>query len=190
MTTIAYRDGVLAADSCFTHESEAGGSRRANCIKLYRKFVTLHNVPEKRVEIQDVLVGLSGESGPGMVFLDAIFAPRALHDEDATRELFAHGGADFSALVLTRNGLFEYDGWYRGERVIEPYWAIGSGTKVALGAMEMSATAEQAVTIACRWDAHTRGPVVTAELLPYDTDYDKMSEDVAKGLIEITSKTA
>lgn len=188
MTTIAYRDGIMAADSCVTHSSEEGGSRRANCIKLFRKFVTLQLPGHTGVEIQDVLVGVSGESGPGMVFVDSIFDAR--HDIDETRRLFTDGSADFTALVLTRNGLFEYDGWYRGEHVLEHFWAIGSGTKVALGAMEVGATAPEAVFAACRWDANTRGPVVTASLLPLFTDYGKIPEDVAKGIIEITTQTA
>lgn len=188
MTTIAHRSGIIAADSCVTHSSEEGGSRRANCTKLYRKFVTLHDVAKKSVEIQDILIGVAGESGPGLVFVDCLFDAR--HDVDETRRLFTDGGADFTALVLTRNGLFEYDGWYRGEHVIEEFWAIGSGTKVALGAMDQGASAVEAVRSACHWDANTRGPIVSAELLPYDTDYSTIEGDVARGIIEITEETA
>lgn len=186
MTTIAYRDGILAADSCVTYSTEEGGSRRANCIKLFRKYVGL--TTPGGIEIQDCLIAVAGESGPGMLFVDAIFSPK--HDVDATRELFTNAGADFTALVLTRNGLFEYDGWYRGELVLEPFWSVGSGCKVALGAMEHGASAREAVQAATIWDANTRGPIVSAQLLPKDTDYGKLSEDVAKGLIEITSETA
>jgi hypothetical protein len=191
MTTIAYRDGVLAADSCVTVSSEEGGSRRSNCVKLFRKFVSLLGQKADGtplVSTQDVLIAVAGESGPGMVFVDAIYDPR--HDEDETRTLFTNAGADFTALVLTRNGLFEYDGWYRGEHVIVPFWAIGSGSKVALGAMELDASAANAVRAAIRWDAHTRGPVVSAKLLPIDTDYATLSEDVSRGIIEITTETA
>jgi hypothetical protein len=193
MTTIVVRDGIMAADSCVTYSTEEGGSRRARCTKLYRKFVALHSRSpdgQSTVDIQDVLIGVAGESGPGLVFVDSVFTQA--HDVDETRELFTNASADFTALVLTRNGLFEYDAWYRGELVREQFWAIGSGTKVALGAMEHGASAGEAVRAACRWDVHTRGPVVSARLLPADTDYqgDTMREDVAKGIIEITTEAA
>jgi hypothetical protein len=188
MTTIAYRSGILAADSCVTYSTEEGGSRRANCVKLFRKFVALQLAGQRGVEIQDVLIAVAGESGPGLVFVDAIFDAR--HDVDATRELFTNASADFTALVLTRNGLFEYDAWYRAEQVLEKYWAVGSGCKVALGAMWGGANAKESVEAAIQWDANTRGPIVSAELLPYDTDYAKMQEDVARGIIEITTETA
>ena len=139
MTTIAYRDGIMAADSRSTYEGEASGTRVARCEKLYRKYI---GSGRKRHEI---IVGLSGESSPALVFLDwydgtAKTIPDALKDMDA----------DFTALVYSKHGLFEFDAYCRGERVLEKFWAIGSGSKAALGAMHRRAEAPWTVASCTR----------------------------------------
>ena len=148
MTTIAYRDGIMAADSRTTVDSEAGGSRHFRCEKLYAvKGKTGHAV---------AIVGLAGESAPGLVFLDWYRSGAKTGDAR-----LLDGEADFTALVLTRKGLFEYDKWCRGERVQERFYAIGSGAKAALGAMHMGADARKAVMVACRVDPFSAPPIVT-----------------------------
>lgn len=147
MTTIAYRDGVMAADSRFTEDSEAGGTRLGRCEKLYRR--------------EHAIVGLAGESAPGLVFLDWYDKGAAIADRP---ELLVHGEADFSALVLRADGLYSYDKWCRGEKVLNKFWAIGSGAKAALGAMEHGASAAEAVKIACRIDPYSAPPVVQMTL--------------------------
>jgi ATP-dependent protease HslVU (ClpYQ) peptidase subunit len=74
------------------------------------------------------------------------------------------GEADFTALVLTRKGLFEYGKYCRAERVLEPFYAIGSGCKAALGAMHMGADARRAVQVACKVDTYSGTPIVVMEL--------------------------
>lgn len=44
-------------------------------------------------------------------------------------------------------------------RIRDKFVAIGSGSAVALGAMAAGATAYEAVKIASRFDAYTRGPI-------------------------------
>lgn len=144
MTTIAYRKGAMAADSRVTTEDEAGGARVFSCVKLFRKG--------------KAIIGLQGESEPGIVFLDWYGSGKD------RPEILVHGDADFTALVLTRRGLFEYGKYCTPERVIEPFYAIGSGTKVALGAMHMGADARRAVQIACKVDPYTAGPILTMSL--------------------------
>lgn len=148
MTTIVYRDGIMAADSRVTTESEAGGHITHHCVKLYRKAGSI--------------VGLQGESSPGMLFL-AWFGsksppPAALMESEA----------DFCALVLNRKGLFEYDKWCNAEPVLMPrhraYHAIGSGAKAAFGALAMGASARRAVAVACMFDPYTAPPVVWMSL--------------------------
>ena len=67
---------------------------------------------------------------------------------------------------VTRKGLFEVDKWCRIEPVYEAHYAIGSGTKLALGAMDAGRSAKRAVEIACGRDPYTAGPVVTMRLTP------------------------
>jgi len=144
MTTVAYRGGIMAADSRVTYDSEAAGSRFFRTEKLFRKG-------------KDI-IGLAGESEPGLIFLDWYGSNKAPPDA------LVDGGADFTALVLTRKGLFEYGKYCRGERVLEPFYAIGSGCKAALGAMHMGADAARAIRIACKVDTYSGTPIVVMKL--------------------------
>ena len=144
MTTIAYRDNVLAADSQVTIESEAGGSRTFTCEKLYRRSIAG----------VDTIIGLAGGSTDGLVFLDWLES-----GERAPSHRLIEGGADFTALVLDAKGLWEYDQWCRKERVVRRFYAVGSGSKAALGALHMGADARRAVQVACKIDTYSLGPV-------------------------------
>lgn len=138
----------MAADSRVTTESEAGGHMVHQCVKLFRK--------------NGAIIGLQGESSPGMFFLQWFGsknpAPQALIESEA----------DFCALVLTKKGLFEYDKWCNAEPVLltkgRPFHAIGSGAKAAMGAMYMGAAARRAVAVACSIDPYTAPPVVWMSL--------------------------
>lgn len=144
MTTIAVRNGVMASDSRITHESESGGSRVTRCVKMYRR--------------RDAIIGVAGDGGAGSVFVDWYGSgkpvPQILIDFDA----------DLTALVLTRRGLFTYDAYCMPEKILDRFWAIGSGTKAALGAMHMGASAERAIEIACLIDPYTAPPVHVLKL--------------------------
>ena len=145
MTVIAYRDGVMAADSRITFSGEESGSAYGRCAKLYRT--------------KDAIIGLQGESSPGLVFLDWYKSGKRKPPEGLVTS-----DADFFALVLTKHGLFLFDKWCRGEEVLDEFWAIGSGAKAALGAMHMGADAEQACDIACRIDPYCAPPIETMTL--------------------------
>ena len=137
MTTIAFRDGVLAADSMSTY----GGVRLCNEMKLHR--------------IRGAIIGLAGGSA-GIAFLDWY--------RDGARPLkfneYPNFGDDsYCALVLTKKGLFLSDGNLRLDQVFDPFFAIGSGKGEAMAAMHCGKTAVQAVRIACRVDSQTGGRV-------------------------------
>lgn len=150
MTTIAICKGVMASDSQITTESEAGGSRKFNCVKLY---------PVTTKRGGRAIIAVSGETFAGLVFVDWYISGKRKGSE---RLLL--GEADFSALVLRADGLFEYDKWCRGEKIEEKFYAIGSGAKAALGAMHAGCNAELAVEIACAIDTYSRLPVVVMNL--------------------------
>jgi hypothetical protein len=46
-------------------------------------------------------------------------------------------------------------------QVRAPFFAVGSGSELALGAMAVGASAERALEIACEYDNGTKGPVET-----------------------------
>lgn len=151
MTTIAYKDGVLAADSQVTY-GEDGGARKHTCKKLFRKTVGTGR------KAHDVIIATAGESSPGMIFVDWYGTDKPIP------EVFLHLDADFTCLVLTPRGLFEYDVYCRGEEITEDCYAIGSGAKAALAAMHCGKSALEAVRIAARIDPYTGGRVVTETL--------------------------
>jgi len=150
MTTIAYRDGIMASDSRVTVETEAGGIRHFRCQKLFRVTHPTHG---------ESIIATAGESAPGLVFVDWYASGNF-----ETPEILVHGEADFTCLVLDRRGLYEYDKWCRGEKIMEKFYAIGSGCKAALGAMHMGASAEKAVAVACRVDTLSAPSVVVMAL--------------------------
>jgi hypothetical protein len=153
VTTIAYKNGVFASDSRVTRSSDAGGTTVFKTEKLFRKAVTGADGC-----VGEVILATAGESSAGMVFVDWYGSGRE------PPELLVHGDADFTVLVLSKDGLFEYDKWCRAEKVLEPFYAIGSGSNIAIGAMEMGASAVRAVEIACRRDPYTAPPIVTMRL--------------------------
>jgi hypothetical protein len=142
MTTIAVRNGIIAADSCETHELDDGGHYVGQCRKLFRKG--------------DAILGTYGESTTGMVFVDWYGSSKK-----PPRDEFLQADAEFGVIALTPDGVFLYDKWCRAERLEGEFFAFGTGAKVALGAMHAGASAADAVRIAALVDLYTRGPVIT-----------------------------
>jgi len=147
MTTIAYRDGVMAADSCVTMSDDAAGDYKGHCVKL--------------LECCYGICALQGESTPGMAFWH--WWRTGMRDE-ALADRIRASQADFAALTLTPEGLFVWDHWLLPEQVEDEFYALGSGTKAALGALHMGATAVEAVRIACLIDPYTALPIVSKTL--------------------------
>lgn len=153
MTTIAYRDGIIAADSRVTY-GEDGSARVHTCKKLFRKTIT------QGKKQFDVIIATAGEASPGLVFVDWYGSGKPVPD------IFLHLGGDFLCLVLTPQGLFEFDVYCRGEEVSDDFYAIGSGAKAALGAMHCGKSAVEAVRIAARIDPYTGGRINSESLIP------------------------
>jgi len=147
MTSIAYRDGVFAADSRETWESEAGGTVIRTCQKLFRK----------RIGKRDVVIATAGGTYAGMIFVDWYGSskpvPEILADLD-TEE-------DFAVLVHDRGKLFHANHLCRLVEVQDPFTAVGSGYKAALAAMHCGRSAREAVRIACLLDPYSSLPIAT-----------------------------
>lgn len=151
MTTIAYRDGVIAADSLLTYTTEAGGSRKYPCKKLFRK--TIGRGRRQR----DVIIGTAGDAAAAQLFVDWFGSNQPIP------EMLKEAG-DFTCLIVDRNELFEADFYCRPVKITQPFYAIGSGCKEALAAMHCGRTAREAVEIAARIDLYTGGDIVTMRL--------------------------
>jgi ATP-dependent protease HslVU (ClpYQ) peptidase subunit len=142
MTIIAYRDGVMASDSRVTFGESEGIYVIDSCIKLFR--------------VRKSIVGAAGDSAPGMKWIE--WYKRAGSKKSAPNL----GGAHI--IVATSEGLFEADDGGDLALITGPYYAIGCGAKVALGAMFMGASAVQAANAACKYDPYCGGKIITMEL--------------------------
>lgn len=102
-----------------------------------------------------------------MVFVDWYGTGKPIPD------IFLHLGGDFTCLVLTPQGLFEYDVYCRAEEVLDDFYAVGSGAKVALGAMACGKSAVEAVRIAARFDPYTGGRINSETLVRAEVTRDR-----------------
>lgn len=137
MTTIAYRDGVLAADSLITEN----GSRWGAATKIVREGRILAGASGSTALCQRFLAWVSGgRSGECPAMKDG--------DEKATGVVFPGG-----RIVV------EYDTNARPIRLSAPFYASGSGREFAVGAMATGADAESAVRIAAKYDLFTNGRI-------------------------------
>lgn len=147
MTTIAYKAGIIAADSRETCEDESAGVTTNRCEKLFRK----------RVGKRDVVIATAGDSYSGMLFVDWYGTGK-----DAPASLLAlDSDQDFDVLILDRGKVLVANHLCRSIEVIDPFCAIGSGRKAALAAMHCGRSAREAVRIACLLDPYSAPPIVT-----------------------------
>lgn len=131
MTTIAYRDGVLAADTLFTKDGIRHGFGQkifdAGSIGWFALMGFAPHAFRLRQWIED---GRQGEQPEGCVILVS---------PGGEIEIFEERGAQPEAGA--------------------PFHAYGSGEQIALGAMQAGATAEEAVLAAIAIDTQTGGEI-------------------------------
>lgn len=137
MTTIAYSKGIMAGDTkiiCHdSHDSEATKIK--------------HSKDGKRV------AGASGSMISAQRFLDWFDSPNELIGECSA---FPEKGGSEGIIIYMKDGIEMVDFFCSygkaTSRVTNSAFAIGSGSKYALGAIYAGASALQAVEIACRID--------------------------------------
>lgn len=135
MTTIAYKDGVLAADSLATF-----GSATFKETKITR-------LPDGTV------VAIAGEGSAGNRFLEWLMGEGEEMPEQQ----------DFAALRVTADGVLVYTGEYTTAALTTDPVAIGSGGNFAIAGMHLGMTAAEAVQLATEIDPNSGGPVCVAE---------------------------
>ncbi|MEO1035239.1 MAG: hypothetical protein AAFX44_06720 [Pseudomonadota bacterium] len=139
MTTIVYRDGVLASDTRETFEDPDCGTRyRDDCEKVFEL-------------VGGGYIAGSGDSAGLDLWLDCFNNP---NNEDRRWNLLEY--QSHYVLWWDKSGL-----WVSDETLVlhdisgVEFYAIGSGAKVAMGALHMGADAETAVRIASQVDPYT-----------------------------------
>lgn len=136
MTTIAYRAGVLAADSCMRVLGHYAGTAK------------------KLIRLTDgSWLGMSGYHEDGELVANWLNAgavaetrPR-LSDEAGVLHVRLDGTAA------------HYEQLCHAIPMLDAFWAGGTGAPFAIGAMAAGASAEEAVRIACQYDVYSREPV-------------------------------
>jgi len=142
MTTIAVRNGIMACDSMVGVSSDGGGDR-----------AYFHS--EKVYPIEGELIGGSGETAGILIWIE--WYMDGCEDKKLRKRMWE---VDFDIVLLHSDGRIQTsDACGNIEDCHEPFYAIGSGTKCALAAMHMGATAAEAVEIAKKIDPHTGGKV-------------------------------
>ena len=142
MTTIAYRDGILAADTSIWDRGTYAG-----CVE---KICRAPN---------GFMGGMAGCLGDTATFLAWLKAgaegdPPASKDEDS------------EGLLISPDGTLEWIGCKDRRVVVDnPYFATGSGFRVAMGALHAGATAEKAIEVACDLDCTTQRPITVLKLV-------------------------
>lgn len=146
MTTIAYRDGILAGDQAiFDRDTYCGQT-----VKIHRAGC-------------GAIGGVAGCFGDLSIFREWMNNGAVLKLALTNPPEFQH--LDSEALVIDTDGSVYWIG--HGKRWVQqcaPFFALGSGFRIAMGALAAGASASKAVLIACDLDAYTRGPVNTLKL--------------------------
>lgn len=136
MTTIAYKDGVLAADTLATCNGYLEGRQT------------------KIARVGKALVGAVGSTPMCNRFRGWVAA-------GMTGESPFEGKDEGNGIVVTPDGVIvvwsHLGPWAVQDR---PYYALGSGEQIAVGAMAAGASAEEAVRIAMRHDTISGGDVM------------------------------
>jgi ATP-dependent protease HslVU (ClpYQ) peptidase subunit len=141
VTTIAWRAGVLAADT-------ATSSANAIIRQDFRKIEAHHGC----------LAAACGTATYAAAFLRWF-----LNDEKGEPPVADSKEGD-RGLIVRKNGaleIYETGGWFPSAPT---YYAMGSGNEVALGAMCAGADAEKAVRCAIEHNPHTGGDVTVLRL--------------------------
>lgn len=130
MTTLCYRDGILAADDAVTIDSVRRGTTRK--IAKHKK--------------SGAVAGYVGTMDSGQPWLFAFEA------HGANKKKLPSLSSESRGLIITKDGdiwVQESNGMFTLEA---DFVAYGSGADFALGAMAYGATAAEAVEIASRFD--------------------------------------
>ena len=143
MTVLAYRAGIIASDSVLVDNGTMCGAGR----KLARG-------PD------GTIAGACGSCGISHRFLQWIEAGEPDDFDPDTQ------GNEFGAIVVRPDG----STWRMSASGViwpstAPFFTDGCGSDIAMGALEMGATAEQAVAAAIKWDCNCGGDIQVERLV-------------------------
>ena len=138
MTIIVWRNGIIAADSQTTNGVLAGKTK-----KLFK--------------LKNAAIGFAGLLTDGLKLIEFLKS-----DEDKPPEL----SEDFESLMMDlRTGKCAYyDRTLIAIKIMDKFETIGTGSELAIGAMEHGATAIEAVRVAIKRDINSGGRVAVIRM--------------------------
>lgn len=137
MTTIVCNRQGMAADK------RISGQAMFKSTKIYR--------------VNGSLIGFAGNVEQALRFVEWRRTP------EQKPQFFDNN--NFEALELTPNGeLIWWGSEMVGVEIEDDFYAIGSGSHLALGAMAMGATPKEAIKVASRWDVATGSEIQVMSL--------------------------
>ena len=148
MTTIAVKDGIMAADT------------QANLYGIRSTYNKILGIGEDK-DFPKELVGFTGTLPDVGTLVDWYASGQK---EPPKFVLYGQETPDVSLLVLHETGIKLVSRWGCITEIELPFFAIGSGSDAAMGAMYMGADAVEAVGIAHRVDIGTGSKVEAREL--------------------------
>lgn len=159
MTTVAFCDGTMAADTQITDGSDS---------KMPTIYSKLHRLKS------GAILGQTGENADIRELKELLDSVKYPSDLPKRRELMEIE-MDFEGLLyLPGKTLWSIEIDYDKDKdkwdasivqIKKNYYAIGSGGAYAIGAMEAGAKAKLAVEIACMYDIYSSEPIETMMLL-------------------------
>lgn len=66
---------------------------------------------------------------------------------------------EIECMELREDAIYVYDGISIPTKILNDFWAIGSGAPFAIAAMELGLSPMQAVELSCKYDIASRGPI-------------------------------
>jgi len=153
VTTVVYRDGVLASDSKMTNGADLfiGVAQKVMRKKIYHRRSFVDKLLSRGADYEEVLIGFAGDVSHVYTYIDALFETGAV----TFNEL------DASLIVVHEDGkvVTYIGGDMYGIPMKDEYCAIGSGSSVALGALFFGASAQEAVEAAIHFDNMSGGDI-------------------------------
>lgn len=147
MTTVAFKDGVMAGDS------------RGNDVNIGN--IIIPKVFRKKIKGKTYLFGVAGYWEAALMFIEWY---KTRDKELKERLMKLTSESSFDVLIWDGARLMYGDEFMYLTELTEPYYALGSGAAYAITAMDCGKSARQAVQMAMKRDPHTAGRVVSMKL--------------------------
>lgn len=118
---------------------------------------------DKLFRIGVSIFGTAGDGYMDLAFIEWVKSSRR-SPQSLQKQIPIEHRNDILCVELRPGGIYLWNGWGYGERIHGKFYAIGSGSMVAMEGLYRGDTPAEAVKAAMRWDENTGGPIQTERL--------------------------